>query len=129
MNFYTAIAADEILPCTREEFSEFASLLDAPNEEGFDPSHGFTTEFNESGGVFLYTEESGNVGEVSYEALKYLGQLIEKAGKPYLKFGFSFTSSRLIPGSRGGGSFRIYPDGSIIAEKRSWPKLKSLRTR
>jgi len=53
--------------------------------------------------------------------LKYLGELIAKAGMPFLEFGYANTGDRTRMASHSGGLFRIMPSGELVYPTLVWP--------
>jgi hypothetical protein len=118
-NYYTLVMADEGLPCTEADAEAIEAAIEA-GDEASDSGSGFHFSF-ETGMGYLMAEENGVIEEVPDTALELIGLLIDRAGKPYLECGVSFTASRLLAGSCGGTAFRIMPDGSVVSRLDRWP--------
>lgn len=111
---------------SQEQFDELLELIEdeTKDEEDFDLYHGMTLEYYENGGYLVTSGDSSDPDHLSQEFLEKFGKCIGDASMPYLIVGYSFSASRNAPGSCGGGSFRIYPDGSMVYPDIIWPEDK-----
>jgi len=119
-NSYSIFTAATPVPCLPIELEQLQEMLRRA-EEDEDHCHGFTID-NSAGpksthleleGAYLYAEENGTVDELPADFLLLLGQLMTRAGMPWLELGCAQTCSRLIPGTHGGLFLRLHPDGAI----------------
>lgn len=121
-NCYTLVAAEELLACSKSDYQALKKIWEPEgyDEEGFElPSSGLELKMVDDQ-LFIVSEESGDESCIPDIALKKLGEIIQKAGKEYLEFGYANYCDRPLPGSRGGGSFRITAAGEIKHASTVW---------
>jgi len=123
-NYYRNVTAFEVLRASKRDFEALAKVWEPEgyDEDGFEKeASGLVVIYDkDEKGLYIYSEESGDIERVPAEALKKLGEIIEKAGKPFLEFGWADYCDRPRPGSSGGGEFRVYPDGSVKYPSVVW---------
>jgi hypothetical protein len=126
---YKIVGSVEDLRCSKKDFDALKKAwndaMDGQDDDGFAvDSDGFDVDLlnveGKFGNLYIYADEFGDEGAIPEKILKNIGGIIDKAGLPYLTFGYAIHNSRNLPGSAGGGEFRLYPDGKIKEPKISW---------
>lgn len=123
-NCYRIVTAEESVKCSKKNFLALQKLWEP---EGYD-AEGFCLETSgieleyipEEKGLYLYSEEFGDIDNVPEAALKKLGEIIKAAGKEYLEFGVAEYCDRARADSANGGRFRVYANGTVKHPKRTW---------
>ena len=120
-NNYTTHTAEESVPCSAEDLAALRALLAQTDEEDDgDGPHGMAID-GETEAYLYCDDESSNASALPERFLKKFGEVLTKAGKPWLEIGYAHTCDKASPGSHGGGSCRIYPDGTLVYPKIVWP--------
>jgi hypothetical protein len=117
-DYYSVVTPDQGLKCSAKRYKALLDLIDESEAE--DGLHGFDLK-REGDTVYLEAEENGVAEELPAVFLVEFGKLIAANKLPFLEFGYSHSASRLMPGSTGGGYFRIYADGSLVFPVIRWP--------
>lgn len=107
MNYYSIATPERFVPATQADFEELTKLLEE------DCDHGFSVVFDEKDGVYLLAEESGNPDDLPDAVISKMGKLLKAAKIEHLNFGIAYTADRNVPGSHGGGYFRITDEGVL----------------
>lgn len=121
-NCYTLITAAEKIPCSKADFKALQKVWEPVgyDDDGFElPSSGLILELKD-GKLFIFSEESGDESCIPEAALKVLGDIIAKADKEALEFGYACYSDRTAPGSTGGGNFRVTASGELEQAITAW---------
>jgi hypothetical protein len=126
-NYYTLMAADRCVPCTRAQFNKLKKILETVAEAndqypGLDMEYWDKAEDPNDYGVYITSDESFNSDDLPEAFSKALGKLIEAAEMPFLQVGLAYTCDKLRPQSHGGDNARFYPDGSFVYRKCLWPE-------
>ena len=116
-NCHCIITAGKCVPCSQEEFDRLDAILKTAADDNY---HGFDTEFDGGGDLYLYADDNGSESDLPRKFLKELGELIAAADMPYLQFGAAMYDDKPRPDSSGGYSFRIMPDGSLTYPAMTW---------
>jgi hypothetical protein len=118
---------DDTLRCSLEDYKQLERKLEASAELS---GHGFEIGGNHIEGIneiWMLAERMGSPDDLGQDFLSKLGAVIAKAGRRYWEFSYSNCASRPIVGESGGGSFRIYADGSIEYPRVMYPSEYDLR--
>ena len=115
---YSQATPHELLNCTEEEHKELSEALNPDEDYDF---HGFEAS-KYDGFFFFYAEESYDEDSLPEVFLNLLGKLIKKNSLNFITIGYCYYCSKMRPEEFGGGTFRIYPDGSIIYPEIKYPE-------
>lgn len=117
-DYFTICTAFHQVPCTEEEAAGLNALMELP--EDADAQHDLQIEWD-SDGAYLVTDYGNSCVDALPEAfLVRFGELIGRAGMPFLQIGMAFTCSKYRIGSHGGENCRIYPNGDLVFPKEVW---------
>ncbi len=120
-NSYTHMTARKEIPCSEEDFERLTEEVeqdriraDEEDESGSD------LEVTLYEGMLHARTDYGSfdADAIGEGVLRVLGAIIQKTGEPYWLWDYANTCDKLRPGSHGGGSLRIMPDGTI-----EWPTV------
>jgi len=122
-DFFSTMAATQIVPSSRIDFENLDRVIQAAREsdDGFNIESSIQAEYIDGEGVFLFVEDYFCDDDLSDDICSAIGRLLHSAGQEFLEFSFSVTCTRLMVGSHGGGSFRIYADGRLVWPNLTWP--------
>lgn len=124
-NCYTNCTANNVIPCSEEDFQKLEELLAAKDmsaDEYDENSHGMTASLIE-GKLHMFDDCGGaEVEELGQEVLDHIALILRKAGLHRWKFGMSFTSDKSRPGSNGGDAFVITDAGKLVWQNHTWPE-------
>jgi hypothetical protein len=123
-DYYSTAVAKELVPCSRYAFEELDRSMQAAREmvDEFECESCMEAEYIEGEGVFLFAEDCFGEDDLNDKICAAIGRLLTSVGMEYLEFDFSGISSHLMVGSHGGGSFRIYADGSLVWPTITWSR-------
>lgn len=117
MNYYTVVTAEDMIPCSKEEYEELAVILDGG-------CAGMDCEYDkETPGIYLFCEENFSIDELPDDFFDKIGSLLKKANMPYMQFGVACYGDRSVPGSAGGTAFRIDAEGDVHNPRRTWDDI------
>jgi len=130
-DYYTDITCTEVLKCSNEDAQALVrSLIGDEQPEIFDDGRGLRAVHEDScfaieadmrsGEVYFFAERCADIEQIPTAFLQTLGALLRKMGKEHLEFGIAYTGSKHDAGSHGGGSFRIYQDGTLRWPAQVW---------
>jgi hypothetical protein len=125
-DYYTSMAAVNLIKCSKEDCLEFARFLKMELEnEGTELC--LQSEYRDDGeqrGLFIFSKDFFSLDELddNQKVRNEIGRLIERAGEEYVEFGIANTASAMVPMGVDGGSFRIYKDGEIVYPEQKWAK-------
>ena len=124
-NCYTHCTANDVIPCSEEDFQLLEELLAAKDmsaDEEDENSHGMTASLFE-GELHMFDDcGCAEVEELGQEVLNHIASILRKAGLDRWEFGMSFTSDKSRPGSNGGDAFVITDSGKMIWQNHTWPE-------
>ena len=123
-DYFTICTAFQRVPCTVEEAAELRALLNVTDQEGDpsdNPEHDLEIEWDVNGAYLVTDYGNSSVDALPEAFLVRFGELIGRAGMPYLQIGMAFTCSKYRVGSHGGEHCRIYPNGDLVFPEEVWP--------
>ena len=136
-DFNTDITATESLPCSKEDALEIiAALLEGSTDtddyvdstkNGVRFVHHYTSGICleiDATELYIFGRDNVSEDEAPAEFWIAVGKWLKKLKMPYLEFGVAYTCSKHAPGSFGGTSFRLYPNGEIVFANKTWPTRK-----
>lgn len=118
---YSTMVATQIVACSRKDFEELERAIQGEGEDldGIDVESCIQVEYVDGEGVFLFVEDYFCDDDLSENICSAIGRFLKSVGQEYLEFTYSGTCTRVMVGSHGGGSFRIYADGRLV-----WPRIE-----
>lgn len=114
---YLVVGNVEDLKCSKEDADALRELWNAKSEEA-DYSDGFDMQMMGEH-LYIFADEFGDIESVPVEVRNKIGEIVSKGGLEYLTFAFASYNSRNLQGTQGGGTFRLYKDGTI-----RYPQIK-----
>jgi hypothetical protein len=120
-NNYTLCTANEVIPCSTQDYLELHELLSA--HEDNDTYPGFDLEYDEDAHTLYMFTEDGNSSvpdDLSSKFLDKFGEILTKAELQFLEFGLAYTCDKMRVGTHGGTSFRICSTGTLEWAKIVW---------
>ena len=124
-NSYAILTANETVKCSQADYDRLVEQLEKEaseelfrNEDFDDPSGVDFEYYKDDGDLYIYSDEGGASPEnISKELLTIIGEIVGKAGLPYLECGIAYYCDKARPGSAGGSAVRFYPDGELVFGK------------
>ena len=109
----------DFIKCSLEDFEGLQHVLSVERQRfEVEEDYVFDLEIEYiDGELFIYAENYGD-DSLPENVCSAIGRLLRISGKEFLEFGYSQAASRVMVGSHGGGTFRIYNNGSLV-----WPKM------
>lgn len=122
-NCYTFVAAENLIPCSEEDFRLLEELLVADTlraDEEDCASHGLVVRRLE-GRLHMHDDCGGDPEAVGPETRNQIGVILRKAGLKYWEFGVAYTCDKARPGSYGGDAFMFTDEGRLVWRQCFWP--------
>jgi hypothetical protein len=120
-DFYSTMAPFECITCSENDFNNFKCVLMTEKKRLEKDELWFCLDAEyHAGELFIFNEYYFDDECLTDKVCSAIGELLRISGQEYLEFGYSYTASRVVTGSQGGGYFRIYKNGSLVRPNISW---------
>lgn len=126
-DFFSTVAAKEVVPCSERDFDclnralmeEQQRLMNVEGVENF-----IQAEYNDGEGVFIFAENYFGEDDLTDNICKLIGEFLKTVGFECLEFGVAQFASKVMVGSHAGYRFRINNNGDLLYPTMDWPENK-----
>ncbi len=122
-DFYSTMTPYACIPCSLEDFVDLNHILTTERQRLTDEEDlGLCLELEYTDGeLFIFAQCYFDDESLPENVCSAIGRLLRSSGLEFLQFGYSQTASRVMVKSHGGGTFRIYNNGTLVRPKIYWP--------